>query len=83
MGLLKCSHVGSWIVRVQMPFSNNFHMLPQSSKSAFSTFTRPSSNLNPASEAVVTKSLLFNDTYRRSQEVQDLMHEDVDLELHL
>lgn len=59
-------------------------MLPQSSKSAFSTFTRPSSNLNPATEAVVTKSLLFNDTYRRSsEEVPDLMHDDVDTELHL
>ncbi|KAG0603221.1 hypothetical protein M758_10G076300 [Ceratodon purpureus] len=67
----------------QIPFSNNFHMLPQSSKSAFSTFTRPTSNLNPASEAVVTKSLLFNDTYRRSQEMPDLMHDDVDTELHL
>lgn len=69
----------------QIAFGNSFHMLPQSSKSAFSTFTRQSSNLNPATttEAVVTKSLLFNDTYRRSQEVPDLMHDDVDTELHL
>lgn len=69
---------------VQITFSNNFHMLPQSSKSAFSTFTRPSSNLNPATEVeFVTRSLLFNDTYKSSEGDYEMMHEDVDTELRL
>lgn len=68
----------------QVSFSNNFHMLPQSSKSAFSIFTRPSSNLNPSTEAgFVTRSLLFNDTYKSSGGDFDMTHNDVDTELRL
>jgi hypothetical protein len=81
---MSLDNFSSRISQAQVSFGNSFHMLPQSSKSAFSTFTRSSSNLNPAaSEVVVTKSLLFNDTYRRSTEVPDIMHDDVDTELHL
>lgn len=81
---MSLDNFSSRIPQAQVSFGNSFHMLPQSSKSAFSTFTRTSSNLNPApNEVVVTKSLLFNDTYRRSTEVPDIMHDDVDTELHL
>uniref|UniRef100_A0A7I4ELI4 Uncharacterized protein n=2 Tax=Physcomitrium patens TaxID=3218 RepID=A0A7I4ELI4_PHYPA len=81
---LICRTSGGSVPSSQITFSNNFHMLPQSSKSAFSTFTRPSSNLNPATEVeFVTRSLLFNDTYKSSEGDYEMMHEDVDTELRL
>ena len=66
---------------------NNFQLLPQSNKSAFSTFTRPGQYISSSGSqecGVTTRSLLFNDTYssKRIQEPLE-MHDDIDTTLHL